>query len=67
LDRLQNTAKKRLAEMTCHLINTAVMTQDCVEVLNQHAQPLKNEAVAVIIETQLKQKRYKYQRNLIKL
>jgi len=53
--------------MTCDLINTAVMTQDCVEVLNQHAQPLKNEAVAVIIETQLKQKRYKYQRNLIKL
>jgi len=37
-DRLQNTTK--LAGMTCHLINKAVMKQNCIEALNQHAQPL---------------------------
>jgi len=38
LDRLQNNTK--LAGMTCHLINNAVMKQNCIEVLNQYAQPL---------------------------
>jgi len=42
LDRLQNTTK--LAGMTCHLINKAVMKQNCIEALNQHAQPLENKA-----------------------
>ena len=27
--------------MTCHLINKAVMKKNCVEALNQHAQPLE--------------------------
>jgi len=30
--------------MTCHLISKAVMEQNCIEALNQHAQPLKKEA-----------------------
>jgi len=42
LDRLQNTIK--LAGMTCHLINKAVVKQNCIEALNQHAQPLKKKA-----------------------
>jgi len=42
LDRLQNTTK--LAGMTCHLINKAVMKQNCIEALNQHAQPLDRKA-----------------------
>jgi len=25
--------------MTCHLINKAVMKKNCIEALNQHAQP----------------------------
>jgi len=31
--------------MTCHIINKAAMKQNCIEVLNQHAQhaqPLEN-------------------------
>jgi len=27
--------------MICHLINKAVVKQNCIEALNQHAQPLK--------------------------
>jgi len=42
LDRLQNITK--LAGMTCHLINKAVMKQNCAEALNQHAQPLEKKA-----------------------
>jgi len=42
LDRSQSTTK--LAEMTCHPINKAVMKQNCIEALNQHAQPLKKKA-----------------------
>ena len=30
--------------MTCHLINKAVMKQNCIGALNQHAQPLKKKA-----------------------
>ena len=30
--------------MTCHLINKAVMKKNCVEALNQHAQPLEKKA-----------------------
>jgi len=30
--------------LTCHLINKAVMKQNCIEALNQHAQPLKRKA-----------------------
>jgi len=30
--------------MTCHLINKAVMKQNCIEALNHHAQSLKNRA-----------------------
>jgi len=30
--------------MTCHLISTAVEEQNCVEALNQHAQPLEKKA-----------------------
>jgi len=30
--------------MTCHLINKAVMKQNCIEALNQHAQPLEKKA-----------------------
>jgi len=30
--------------MTCHIINKAAMKQNCIEVLNQHAQPLENKA-----------------------
>ena len=30
--------------MTCHLINKAVMKQNCIETLNQHAQPLEKKA-----------------------
>ena len=33
LDRLQNATK--LAGMTCHLINKAVMKQKCIEALSQ--------------------------------
>jgi len=40
LDRLQKKTTK-LAGMTCHLINKAVMKKNCVDVLNQHAQPLE--------------------------
>ena len=42
LDRLQNTTES--AGMTCHLINRAVMKQNCIEALNQHAQPLEKKA-----------------------
>jgi len=42
LDRLEKTTK--LAGMTCHLINKAVMQYNCVEALNQHAQPLEKKA-----------------------
>jgi len=42
LDRSQSTTK--LAGMTCHPINKAVMKQNCIEALNQHAQPLKKKA-----------------------
>jgi len=42
LDRLQNTTK--LAVMTCRLINKAVMKQNCIEALNQQAQPLEKKA-----------------------
>jgi len=41
-DRLQNTTK--LAGMTCHLISKAVMEQNCIEALNQHAQLKKKAA-----------------------
>jgi len=30
--------------MTCHPINKAVMKQNSIEALNQHAQPLKKKA-----------------------
>jgi len=30
--------------MTCHVINKAVMKQNCIEALNQHAQPLEKKA-----------------------
>jgi len=30
--------------MTRHLISKAVMKQNCIEALNQHAQPLKKKA-----------------------
>jgi len=30
--------------MTCHLINKAVVKQNCIEALNQHAQPLEKKA-----------------------
>jgi len=30
--------------MTCHLINKVVMKQNCIEALNQHAQPLEKKA-----------------------
>jgi len=33
VDRLQNTTK--LAKMNCHLVNKAVMEQNCTEALNQ--------------------------------
>jgi len=36
--------KLKLAGMTCHLINKAVMKQNCIEALNQHAQPLEKKA-----------------------
>jgi len=42
LDQLQNTTK--LAGMTYQLINKAVMKQNCIEALNQHAQPLEKIA-----------------------
>jgi len=32
--------------MTRHLINKAVIKQNCIEALNQHAQPLEKEAVS---------------------
>ena len=35
--------------MTCHRINKAVMKQNWIEVLKQHAQPLKKKAVFIII------------------
>jgi len=31
--------------MTCHLINKAVMRQNCIEALNQHAQPLEKSCL----------------------
>jgi len=30
--------------MTCHLLNKAAVKQNCIEALNQHAQPLKKKA-----------------------
>jgi len=30
--------------MTCHIIDKAVMKQNCTESLNQHAQPLEKKA-----------------------
>jgi len=42
LVQLQNTVK--LAGMTCHLINKAVMKQNCIEALNHHVQPLEKKA-----------------------
>jgi len=33
--------------MTCHLINKAVMKKNCVEALNQHAQPLEKKAATI--------------------
>jgi len=42
IDRLQNATK--LAGMTCHLINKAVMRQNYIEALNQQAQPLEKKA-----------------------
>jgi len=30
--------------MTCHVVNKAVVQQNCVETLNWHGQPLKQEA-----------------------
>jgi len=30
--------------MTCHLIDKAVMKKNCIEALNQHAQPLEKKA-----------------------
>jgi len=32
--------------MTCDLINKAVMKQNCIEALNQHAQPLKRKLLS---------------------
>jgi len=34
--------------MVCHLVNKAVVKQDCIEALNQHAQPLEKKAAASI-------------------
>jgi len=34
----------KISLMTCHLINKAVMKYNCVEALNQHAQPLEKKA-----------------------
>ena len=34
----------KLAGMTSHLVNKTVMKQNCIEALNQHAQPLKKKA-----------------------
>jgi len=42
ITKLQNTTK--IAGMSCHLINKAVMKQNCTEALNQRAQPLKKKA-----------------------
>jgi len=39
----------QLAGMTYHLINKAVMKQNWIEALNQHAQPLKKKAALIII------------------
>ena len=41
--------KSVLAGMTCHLVNKAVMQQNCVETLNYHRQPLEKEAAFYII------------------
>jgi len=41
--RLQKKTTK-LAGVTCHLINEAVMKQNCIETLNQHAQQLEKKA-----------------------
>jgi len=41
IDRLQYTAK--LAGITCHLINMAVVKQNCTEALNQHSEPLEKK------------------------
>jgi len=30
--------------MTCHFISEAIMKQNCIEALNQHAQPLEKKA-----------------------
>ena len=43
LDRIQKKTTK-LAGMTRHLINKAVMKKNCVEALNQHAEPLEKKA-----------------------
>jgi len=42
IDRRQNTTK--LAGMICHLVNKALMKQNCIEALNQHAQSLEQKA-----------------------
>jgi len=40
---------KKLAGMTCHLINKAVMKQNCIEALNQNTQPLKKIIIIIIL------------------
>ena len=35
--------------MTCHLINKAVMKQNCSDALNQNTQPLKKIIIIIII------------------
>ena len=34
----------KLTGMTCHHVNKTVMKQNCIETLNQHAQPLEKKA-----------------------
>jgi len=35
--------------MTCHLINKAVMKQNCIEALNQHVQPLEKKVLLLLL------------------
>jgi len=43
--RLQNVLfSTGMQDPAYHLVNKAVMKQNCVETLNKHGQPLENEA-----------------------
>jgi len=43
-DLCSKTKITKIAEMTCHIINKAVVMQNCIKALSQHAQPPEKKA-----------------------